>query len=252
MIKKLFSLVLLLAACRLLNAQLVGIVHEEVARGPVADPVFNHPLPEGFSCYRIYAVLDDPDDRVSAVFGSNAPSPVHHLIIGSTREENAIWNHPNGGVLGTSLNCAFWDMAPSMQWDSYVTLGAFSSSSDKCVDCEGTIGIPLQVSTPPGALAQSLEPGGLAPDLLLTDGSWFLPNDGSCNALPQGKDNRVLIAQVAVPTGTLMYQINIAVFDGGVGSKQVVFVHTEQDPPTESRMIKEVAGPGLVCKPGQQ
>ncbi|MBL7941241.1 MAG: hypothetical protein JNM00_00645, partial [Flavobacteriales bacterium] len=184
-------LLLAVTLCAGAEAQLAGIIHEEVARGPVADPLFNNPLPEGYSCYRIYALLNDPSDRLSAVFGSTTPSPVHHLTIGSTLKENAIWNHSSGGAMGTSNNCAFWELAPSVQWDSYVTIGAFSNTSDKCVDCEGTVSVPFQVSTPPGVVAASFEGAGLLPDLVLTDGSWFVANDGSCNADPQGNDNRV-------------------------------------------------------------
>ncbi|MBL7941270.1 MAG: hypothetical protein JNM00_00790, partial [Flavobacteriales bacterium] len=55
------------------NAQLVGVINESVATGALGG------IPDGFTTYRIYALLQDPTDRMSAVFGSTTPSPIHHL-----------------------------------------------------------------------------------------------------------------------------------------------------------------------------
>ncbi|MBL7944112.1 MAG: hypothetical protein JNM00_15180, partial [Flavobacteriales bacterium] len=64
------------AVCCLLtanmNGQLVDVFHSETATGGTGG------IPAGYSTYRIYARLQDPTDRISAVFGSTDPSPMHH------------------------------------------------------------------------------------------------------------------------------------------------------------------------------
>ncbi|MDZ4824245.1 MAG: hypothetical protein SH856_12370 [Flavobacteriales bacterium] len=83
------------------SAQLVNVYSVEVFS---SDTVWNG-YPAGYSTYRIYAQVQDPTDRISAVFGSSAPSPTHHLTLGSA--QNSVWNSPFGGMLGTDNNCSF-------------------------------------------------------------------------------------------------------------------------------------------------
>ncbi|MBL7943903.1 MAG: T9SS type A sorting domain-containing protein [Flavobacteriales bacterium] len=225
-------------ACVCSNAQLVDVFHEEYASGGLGG------IPAGYSTYNIYARLQDPTDRLSAVFGSTSPSPTHHLKIHSSNSADAIWNSSFAGALGSDNNCAFWGFFPDMVYDSYVTIGATSGGADPCPDCAGTQGTIFQITNPAGQISATFAPGGggLAPDLTIADGSWFIPNDGSCNGFGQAPDNRVLIAQVTVPTGTLEYWLNISLFDEAQGANQLVYVHTQQDEPGEIGFIQETDG----------
>jgi len=209
------------------NAQLVKVIHEEIRTGGIGG------IPDGYSTYRIYALLKDATDRVSAVFGSNKPSPMHHLKISSSLKEDAIWNSQYGGVLGSTNNCAFWGFFPEAEFDSHVTIGLLTAPQDSCKDCNGEAGTIFQISNPSNVISETFAPvqKTFGPDLTLMDGSWFIPNDGSCNAFPTGPDNRVVLAQVTVPTGSLEYWLNISIFDEGIGRNQLIYVHSWQDPP---------------------
>ena len=207
------------------NAQLVNVINEEVATGALGT------IPAGYSTYRIYALLQDPTDRMSAVFGSTTPSPIHHLKLGSSSDSNVIWNSSFGGATADAVNCGFYAFFPDLARDSWVTIGASSSATDVCVDCIGVQTASFTISSPPNMIQGSFAPAGsFGPDLLLVDGAWFLPNDNSCNGFPTGVDNRVLIAQVTIPTGTLEYQLNLSVFDESIGAQQMIYVHLLQGP----------------------
>lgn len=73
--------------------------------------------PTGHSTYRIYANCTNPTDRVSTVYG-DANSPLVLNVGGS-----GIWNHPFGGVYGTSANCVLIGAQPIVGYDSYYTFG---------------------------------------------------------------------------------------------------------------------------------
>ncbi len=72
-----------------------------------------------------------------------------------------------GGPTSADINPAFYDLVPSLRWDSRVTIGAIDASGDPYPEnVLQTIGIDW---TP-------FENGG---DLSVTDGTWFvLPTDG--------------------------------------------------------------------------
>ncbi|MBL7941998.1 MAG: hypothetical protein JNM00_04495, partial [Flavobacteriales bacterium] len=169
---------------------------------------------------------------------------MHHLRIHSSDAANAIWNSGFGGALGSDNNCAFWGFFPDLQHDSYVSIGATSSPADACPDCVGTQGTIFQITNPAGQIATTFAPGGggLGPDLTVSDGSWFIPNDGSCNGFGQAPDNRILLAQVTIPSGTLEYWLNIAIFDEAIGANQLIYVHTQQEPPQFVGAIPEIDG----------
>lgn len=228
------------------HAQLVDVIHEEVASsGGVGS------IPPGYSTYRIYARLLDPTDRISAVFGSTSPDPEHSLYIGSSSAGNAIWNSQFGVTLGENLNCELY-FFPDLAWDSFVTIGTLGT----CFNCTGYFPYPSDVfliSDPANLFQNSFHPGstGLAPDLGVNDGAFFVPNDGSCNGFGVGCDYRVLLAQVTVPTGTLEYRFNISIFDEAIGAAEMIYVHAIDDLPGLVDGIYEQDGTcmGLVYPP---
>ncbi|MDZ4824535.1 MAG: hypothetical protein SH856_13840, partial [Flavobacteriales bacterium] len=232
-----FSAVCCLWTTNPMNAQLVDVINEVVATSvvPIGD------LPAGYTTYRIYARLEDPTDRISAVFGSTTPSPIHHLRIHSSNAGSAIYNSSFSGSLGTDNNCGFWGFVPSMPFDSYVTFRAVDTPTDPCPQCSPT-GTIFNISNPPNEIPGTFAVSPLGPDLTMEDGAWFIPNDGSCYGFPSGVDNRILIAQVTVPTGTLEYWLNIAIFDEALGTNQMIYVHTQQAPPGLVGTISEIDG----------
>lgn len=228
-------------ASKCVVAQLTGVITEEINSGGIGS------IPSGYATYRIYALLKDPTDRISAVFGSTTPSPVHHLKIHSSAEGDVIWNSSYAGALGSNNNCAFWGFFPEAEFDSHVTIGVLTTASDNCPDCRGETGNIFQITNPANKIMETFAPSrsSFGPDLDVVDGSWFLPNDGTCNGFPTGSDNRVLLAQVTLPRATLEYWLNISVFDEAVGKNQLVYVHDRQDPPGIVGEWPEIDGKNL-------
>jgi len=131
--------------------------------------------------YRMYAVVG-AGERVDAVFGNSSGNLTIGAADGMSFYQNAL-----GGPTSTSINSAFFPLAPSLEWDTYVTIGALYSdgspfAENKLLD----IGIDWS----------SFEGGGA---IDTDNGSWFVtPAD------PQGGEigGRVLIGQFTVVGGS--------------------------------------------------
>ena len=66
--------------------------------------------------YRIYALMDN-GDRLDAVAGNSAQEL---LLTGN----GGFYQDGNGGPTSLAINSSFFEFVPSMEWDSYVTVGA--------------------------------------------------------------------------------------------------------------------------------
>jgi len=140
--------------------------------------------------YRLYAMLDD-GDRLDAVAG-NADNQLSLTSTGSFYQDAA------GGNTSLAINDAFFDFVPSMEWDSYVTVGALYANGAPF----GSNGL-----NDVGMVWTSFEGGG---DLETTNGTWFVtPDLEQGNAIMHtglgadgsGSGYGVLIAQVTVDGG---------------------------------------------------
>ncbi|MBL7941958.1 MAG: T9SS type A sorting domain-containing protein [Flavobacteriales bacterium] len=229
-----FSLLCLLPS---VQCQLEGVINEVIYTddGSIAG------YPAGYSTYRIYALLHDETDRVSSIF-ANGTGYVHPLEIGSTIP-NSIWNAETGGNYGGDLLCTAFESNPSLAYDSYITVGLSNSPSDDCPDCVGTEAGILTYTL--NNLSESFDTSPNGDNLEVVDGAWFALNDGSCNALGQGDDFRVLLAQLTVPTGTLIYCINLQIFNNGIGSDSMLYVNDMGDPPGKVGGVTEIDGAPL-------
>ncbi len=189
------------------DAQLNQVISEIVYSDDASLPGY----PTGFTTYRIYALLEDPSDFLSAVYAVEGDE----LTIGSTT--NTIWNTPFGGVVGGALNPAFFPVFPEAEWDSFVTIGRANS-----LDPGGVINVAE--SLPGTALTDGFGAEGgseFDSNITMIDGSWFALM-GDVNGLPTGDDNRVLLAQITTD-GELGYCLNLQVFPLGVGSNAQLY-----------------------------
>ena len=125
--------------------------------------------------YRIYVNLED-GGRVDAVFG-NASDTLTIGVDGGSFVQSAF-----GGNTSQDINPAFFGMVPSLQWETFVTIGLLDNGSGNALN---NIGIDWS----------AFEAGG---DLVTDNGSWFVTPDD-----PQGAEsgNRVLIGQFTVTSG---------------------------------------------------
>ncbi|MDZ4752297.1 MAG: hypothetical protein SGI87_11825, partial [Flavobacteriales bacterium] len=200
------------------NAQLVDVINEVHSTGAGVAT-----YPAGHTTYRIYARLQDSNDFFSACYGISDPGQVHLLRIGDTEEAGVnattLWNSAFGGVTGSEINPAFCGIFPETCFDSFVTIGRASNA-----DPGNMINV---LTNPAGQIVPSFgtAAGPAAPAAMINDGAWFSLN-GDVNGLPVGPQKRVLLAQVTCPTGTLAYQLNLQIFDAGIGNNQVLYAHT--------------------------
>ena len=165
----------------------------------------------GLTKYRFYVNMQDPSDRMSAVYGNDQASLEVNTPDGAFNSTfNSSWN-------ASGINPAFLPVVPDLADDTYATVGldgpastsGFAGAADPSV-----VEDPLQPITPyfltDGAL--SLESN------TLIGASWYVLNTAA-NGLPDAS-GRVLIMQVTTG-GAISGQVNYQVFPLGVGADQL-------------------------------
>jgi hypothetical protein len=144
------------------------------------------------TAWRIYALFDDPDDLLIAVFGS----PQNPLTVASTA--GAFRNDPLHDSLLAPDN---WTGPPHFywanQWDTYVTIGLDDGAYNNTWVSEG-----LAIET--GNLAGTFTSGNLC---------WYVPPPQT-QGLP-GPDGRVLVGQFVVVVGEHISGVLNLQFEGG-------------------------------------
>ena len=161
------------------------------------------PTPDGFEAYRIYAVLEEEEDFLTAVFGDTE----HPLSIETTGTfyQTQFGSGASSGVLNI----------PSNIGDSWIALDALPGNTDAML--MAGMGPELAI----------FEEGQ---NLTLDDaegGSWFVPlNCGAdCSGAEQGfagSDRRILLGQF-VTDGTLSGNVNLLVLDDGVSGAGIEY-----------------------------
>ena len=145
------------------------------------------------STYRLFANLD-AGARVDAVYGNSVGTLSIAAANGATMYQNA-----NGGPTSKEINSNFFPFVPSMEWDSYVSIGAYYQNGAPFGGNNlNNIGIDWS----------SFEGGG---DLVTDNGSWFVtPEDAQGGEL----NGQVFLGQFTVQGGLgtsddLVGQINL-------------------------------------------
>lgn len=166
-------------------------------------------LPAGSVTYRIYAELQDAADEVSAVF---AIENCHPMNISTT---TSFFNDVSfGGLTAAAINPLLFPAFPTVQPDSYVTIGALDNSDADAAN------INVAANLPPDAFSNSV--GGAGVSMVIEDGAWFSPG----GITGSGPDNRVLLGQFTTD-GDFTFDINVQVFDDGDGiNGNLEYVHT--------------------------
>ena len=182
----------------------------------------------GEEVYRIFAELDDDTDFISSIFAAGDDA----LYLGS--DLGGIVNESSGSHLGDQLPINFCAFVADICFDSYVTIGYAGNNAGTYYYYDGVTELAngsslsaLATAPSPSVILDSFAGAGTLPDLNMTDGSWFATNTTGANAqgLPFGPDNRVLLAQVAIPAGsTLEYCLNIQLFNEAIGSDNIEYV----------------------------
>ena len=131
--------------------------------------------------YRMYALVG-AGERVDAVFGNAAGAAMIGTVAGMSFYQDGY-----GGPTSTSCNSDFFLLAPALEWDSYVTIGAlYANGSPFSNNALLDIGVDWSAFNAGGAIDTE-------------NGSWFVtPNDDQGGEV----NGRVLIGQFTVIGGT--------------------------------------------------
>ena len=126
--------------------------------------------------YRVYATFDNPTDELVAVYAlEEAP-----MVVGVS---TSFFQDAVGAVLAQTINPAFFGAFPSLQYDSWFTIGSEDSNGTSEVQ---QVGMDTYFA--------SFEAGGGFTVNSFVGGSWFLLPNQSPDA-EAGADGRVLIGQ---------------------------------------------------------
>ena len=195
---------LLLATCFMLVSssygQLVEIAVEPyvVHDGSIAEL-------DGMTTYHVYAVCTSPADEISAVYG-DATAPL------SLTSTDGFYQDALGSNVGWTINPAFFPAFPSIEFDSWVTLGVMNQN--EVTGQPNTVGMDVAFAefAAGGDLVVNSENGG----------SWFtLFGDTQAQA---GDDLKVLIAQLTAPSDAVITgNFNIQIFVNGAQSDSEQF-----------------------------
>jgi len=172
-----------LDACEVLD-----LVSIEVEIEPIVgvSRTANSALPLSAICYRIYAVLADPNAQLVAVYGSPSDGP---LVLTS---DGGFFNDGLGGNTASARPCDPDGNFPSLAYDSFLTVGGDCSANS----VEENIGLDFSGFNNGGSLVDN---DGI---ILIT------PGDAQGYA---GASGRVLIAQLTSKDGSLPQgQFNLA------------------------------------------
>jgi hypothetical protein len=176
------------------SSQLIEIVSEVYAEHDGIEI----PALDGMTTYRVYAVLTNELDEISAVYG-DVSSPL------SLTSVEGFFQSDFGASTGWSINPAFFAFSAEAEFDSWITLGV--SNSTEVTGQPNSVGIDDAVDV--------FETGGDFVVNSANGGSWFtLFGDTQAQA---GPDFKVLLAQLTT-SGSFTGSFNVQVFVNGIQS----------------------------------
>lgn len=198
--KPIFAFLAAILACFPSYGQFISVELEPhvIHAGPTPDGVDL----SGYITYRLYVNLGHESDFCSSVYG-DVEFP---LVIEST---TGFWQSPFGGLTGPDINPLLLPAFPSLEFDSFVTIGRATSGEPG--------GAVNSIESNCDQWATSFNAGGAIEMDCLFGGAWFALN-GDSNGLA-GDDLRVLIGQFTT-NGELSGTINVQVFPLGVGANE--------------------------------
>ena len=179
-------------------AQLTGISVEEYADHSTTGIAEL----EGMITYRVYVDCTNPLDEISAIYG-DATSPL------SLSPTDVFYQDGFGEAYGWNINPAFFSAFASLEYDSWVTIGA---EDNVVIGTHNTVGLDMSNFEAGGGLTVDNANGG----------SWFtLFGDEAAQA---GDDLRVLIAQLTVPAdASFTGNFNVQMFINGEQSSSTQY-----------------------------
>ena len=209
------------------------------------DPVSNYTMTveeyavdgiAGMTTYRFYVDMENPTDFLSAMYGTN----VDHMTLSTS---DGFYNDEYGSVSGDGILTPFIAIFPSLEFDSWVTIGIDNAPQ----------GSEVAISTVESAdqpWIQSFAYGSDASgeDFTINDsygGAWFVTN-GSANGLPDADNQRVLFMQLTT-SGSISGVMNAQIFPEGNGENEIFKSFAFDGAGTYSAEGESEGGIGNAC-----
>ena len=205
----LFSVIAAVGICFSSIGQITGyelvpsVVHYETYQDPFANDMEVDLY--GYITYDLYVTVTDSTDFISAIYAIPGETVIEFNF------DCNLFQHGFAGMLVENNNSANWPLAPSMEFDSYVTIDKFASGDPGTIfyaaitPAEATIESQFEGDPLDGDFFD----GG---DLYIEDGSWFTtainPNGEA------GNDLRVNIARFTT-CGGIVGCFGVQCFIGG-------------------------------------
>jgi hypothetical protein len=191
----------------------------------------------GMTTYRFYIGMESSADFLSAMYGS-LQNPL------SLNTSDGFYNDAfASGATADGLNAALFGFFPTLEFDSWVTIGVESAAVAPEVS---TSTVESQLQPWVGAFVEGSDIDGN--DFVIDDwtgGAWFLTN-GAPNGLPDAENQRVLIMQVTT-AGSFDGTLNAQIFREGDGSDDIFKSFTFDGVGTFNANGESASGAGNAC-----
>ena len=158
----------------------------------------------GMTTYRLYVYTPNETDRLSACSGDE-DNELHVL----STSEPAWYQHECGAFFATEINPIFFSAYPTLEFDSWFTVGA-----------ENSLAATALMSIGAESAIEAFEAGDNLSITGFPGGAWFALNQQVNADAIAGADRRVLVAQLTT-SGTISGQMYCQVFIEGDGSNEV-------------------------------
>ena len=164
---------------------------------------------EGMTTYRFYIDMENPTDFLSAMYGTG----LEPLALSTS---TGFYNDEFGAATADQILTAFYAVFPSMEFDSWVTIGIDSAPQGSevaigTVESDGQPWLDSFDANAPTAGQDFVIDG-------LYGGAWYITN-GSANGLPDADNQRVLFMQVTT-AGSISGTMNAQIFPEGNGENE--------------------------------
>ena len=164
---------------------------------------------EGMTTYRFYIDMENPTDFLSAMYGTG----LEPLTLSTS---TGFYNDDFGAATADQILTAFYAIFPSMEFDSWVTIGIDSAPQGSevaigTVESDGQPWLDAFDASAPTAGQDFIIDG-------LYGGAWYVTN-GSANGLPDSENQRVLFMQVTTD-GSISGTMNAQIFPEGDGENE--------------------------------
>ncbi len=209
------------------------------------DPVTNYTMTveehavdgiAGTTTYRFYIDMENPTDFLSAMYGTS----VDPMVLST---ENGFYNDDFGAVSADGIQPAFFAIFPSLEYDSWVTIGIDSAPQGSEVGVQ-----TVESGEQPWIQSFSHNADIAGQDFTINDsygGAWFVTN-GSANGLPDADNQRVLFMQLTT-SGAISGTMNAQIFAEGNGDNEIFKTFAFDGPGTYSAQGESEGGVGNAC-----